>query len=101
MIEAVNAALGTTTNIRAYATGSNYIDSDQLAMLHRGETVTPAAYVDRDRTARDETTALLRRLVASNDEMKKELILIKSTNHRMWQIEEDWNVNGKPEVREA
>lgn len=106
MIEAVNAALGVATNIRAYATGSNFIDRDQLAMLHRGETVTPAPFVDRERAAREETNALLSRLLESNNETKAELkaakaelTAIKSTNYKMWQIDDKHDIEGTPPVR--
>lgn len=57
----------------SFAIGSNYIVRDTLAQIHAGEEITPRPYVDLQRTARDETNALLARLVASNDELRTEL----------------------------
>lgn len=47
------------------------------------------------------TNELLKKLIAANEEMRKELTAIRNTNYRMWQIEDEWNTNGTPEVREA
>jgi hypothetical protein len=50
--------------IPGYAVGANYITRDQLALVHRGEQIKPAAYVEQDRKERNETNALLRQLLA-------------------------------------
>jgi hypothetical protein len=50
--------------IPGYAVGANYIPRDQLALVHRGEQIKPAAYVEQDRKERNETNALLRQLLA-------------------------------------
>ena len=59
--------------LQGYAVGSNYIPNDGPAYLHAGEEVTPRPYVDLQREARDETNALLARLLKSNEEMRSEL----------------------------
>jgi hypothetical protein len=50
--------------LNGYAVGANYIPNDQIALLHRGEEVRPAPYVEKDRAERAETNALLRQLLA-------------------------------------
>lgn len=103
MIEAVNAALGTTANIRAYADGSNYIGYDQLAMLHRGETVTPAPFVDRERTAREETNALLARLREEVSQLRAEnkagQVAIARNTNRSAKVLEQFDGDGLPAER--
>jgi hypothetical protein len=76
-------------NIPGFANGVNagILPADTVLQAHGGEQITPAVYVDKERVARDETNALLKRLVAANDSMKDdlkqtraELTLIKGTN---------------------
>lgn len=54
----------------SYAGGSNYIPFDQVAQVHAGEEITPRPYVDMQRASRDETNALMRRLVQSNEDLR-------------------------------
>lgn len=60
-------------SLPSYSIGSNYIQKDGPAYIHMGEEITPRPYVDLQRSARDETNALLARLVASNAELRTEL----------------------------
>jgi len=94
--------------VPGYAVGVNagILPRDMILQAHGGEEITPRPFVDMQRAARDETNALLTRLVASNDDMKKELKAakieladIKTSNRRMMQTEEDWDINGTPAVR--
>ncbi|MCX7174139.1 MAG: hypothetical protein NT159_09500, partial [Proteobacteria bacterium] len=48
--------------LQAFAQGTNYLTSDGPIYAHAGEEIKPRAYVDMDRSARDETNALLARL---------------------------------------
>ena len=55
----------------AYDVGTNYITHDHPAIVHKGEEIKPAQYVDVDRAARNETVSLLTRLLASNNTLIK------------------------------
>jgi hypothetical protein len=57
----------------SFAIGSNYIDRDQIAQIHQGEEITPRPYVDIQRASRDETNALMRRLVDSNERLERKV----------------------------
>jgi len=96
--------------IPSFAVGINagILAGDTLMQAHGGEEIKPAAYVDRDRSARNETNALLSRLVASNDESKaelkaarRELADIRRTNQNMDWTTNKWDNEGIPEVRTA
>ena len=93
-------------SIPAFAIGTNSVPFDMTAQIHAGEEITPRPYVDMQRTAREETNALLTRLVASNDEMKGELKAakieladIKRTNQNMDWTSDKWDNDGTPPVR--
>ena len=62
-----------TPDYYGYAMGSNYIDRDQIAQIHQGEEITPKPFVDMQRASRDETNALMARLVASNERLEAEV----------------------------
>jgi hypothetical protein len=66
-------------NIPGFDVGTNYVSNDMLAMVHRGEEITPRPFVDLQRAARDETNSLLDRLVASNAELRAELAEIRKS----------------------
>jgi tape measure domain-containing protein len=101
---------GYLASIPSFAVGINagILAEDTLMQAHGGEEIKPATYVDRDRAARNETNTLMARLVASNDETKSELkaarlelVKIRTTNERMWQIADKHDIDGMPEVRVA
>lgn len=64
-----------------FAVGSNYITHDGPAFIHQGEEITPRPFVDLQRAARDETNALLARLVQSSIEIKGEVEKLKDSQH--------------------
>ena len=72
--------------VESYDVGSNYIERDQIAQIHQGEEITPRAYVDMQRASRDETNALMARLVASNERLEAKVAelnaaAISNANH--------------------
>ena len=71
----------TVKGLPAFAVGSNYITHDGPAIVHKGEEITPRPYVDLQRAARDETNALLSRLVQSSSEIKAEVEKLKASQH--------------------
>ena len=73
-------AVADTSN--SYAVGSNYIPYDQTARIHQGEEITPRPYVDMQRASRDETNALMKRLVESNEELKAEVMQLRKSSER-------------------
>ena len=107
-IEAQRELIRSMGVMPAFAVGTNSVPYDMVAQIHAGEEITPRPYVDRQSAERAETNKLLRRMAETNDETKRELsavklelVDIKRTNRRMMQIDEDWDVNGTPEVRAA
>jgi len=74
----ITNAQNTPTKLPGFASGSNFIPYDMTANIHAGEEITPRPYVDMQRSARDETNALLEELIRSNRELKAELALIKT-----------------------
>ncbi len=102
------AAKAKYDSLPSFAVGVNTVPFDMTANIHKGEEIKPAAYVDRERNARDETNALLIRLVASNDasrgeliNMRAELAEIKRTNQNMEWTTDKWDNDGIPATRLA
>ncbi len=69
------------SSLPQFAVGSNYITYDGPAIVHKGEEITPRPFVDLQRAARDETNALLARLVQSSIEIKGEVEKLKASQH--------------------
>jgi phage-related minor tail protein len=65
----------------SYSIGSNYITQDGPAYIHQGEEITPRPFVDLQRSARDETNALLKRLTESNSALVTEVKQLRTENH--------------------
>jgi hypothetical protein len=86
-------------NIPGFASGTSYVPYDMMANIHEGEEITPRPFVDMQREARDETNALLARLVQCTDAQAIDIAQIKETNKRMFQIEDQWNIDGLPATR--
>lgn len=63
MLEEIRKA---SVGLPQFAKGTNYLDRDMVIQAHRGETITPATYVDVERSAREEGNTLLAQLVNSN-----------------------------------
>lgn len=63
MLEEIRKA---SVGLPQFAKGTNYLDRDMVIQAHRGETITPANYVDVERSAREEANSLLAQLVGSN-----------------------------------
>lgn len=82
-----------------FAIGTSYVPYDMVAPIHEGEEITPRPFVDMQREARDETNALLARLVQCTDAQAIDIAQIKETNKRMFQIEDQWNIDGLPATR--
>jgi hypothetical protein len=107
--ESMGWAAGTSSGwaasqgLPSFATGINagILPADTLLQAHGGERITPAAYVDTERGAREETNALLARLLDENRVMRNELTSIKTTNYKMWQIDDKHDNEGMPDVRAA
>jgi hypothetical protein len=66
--------------MRSFAVGTSYVPQDMVAQIHRGEEITPRPYVDAQAADRQQTNALLARLVQSNAELKAELAEIKRSS---------------------
>lgn len=66
--------------IPGFAVGTSYVPQDMVAQIHRGEEITPRPYVDAQAADRQQTNALLARLVQSNAELKAELAEIKRSS---------------------
>ena len=66
--------------LRGFAIGTSYVPNDMTARIHQGEEITPRPYVDQQRASRDETNALLARLVQSNAELRAELGAIRASS---------------------
>lgn len=67
-----------------FAVGTNYVPRDMVAQIHQGETITPRPYVDLERSSREETNALMRKLVETNAALEKRLAAIEgNTKPRM------------------
>jgi hypothetical protein len=73
-------AVGRSLSLPGYRVGTNAVPFDMTARIHAGEEITPRPFVDMQRAARDETNDLLRRLVASNAELKAEVTALKKSN---------------------
>lgn len=82
-----------------FAIGTSYVPYDMMANIHEGEEITPRPFVDMQREARDETNALLARLVQCTDAQAIDIAQIKETNKRIFQIEDQWNIDGLPATR--
>ncbi|MCX7173407.1 MAG: hypothetical protein NT159_05700, partial [Proteobacteria bacterium] len=67
----------TAHGLQAFAQGTNYLTSDGPIYAHAGEEIKPRAYVDMDRSARDETNALLARLIDSVADVSAEVAELK------------------------
>lgn len=70
----------------SFATGSNFIPRDMVAQIHQGEEITPRPYVDMQRASREESNALMARLVASNERLEAKVAelnaaAISNANH--------------------
>jgi hypothetical protein len=62
----------------SFAIGSNYIPFDMNARVHSGEEITPRPFVDLQKLARDQTNALLAKLLLSNDKNTDTVIQLKT-----------------------
>ncbi len=78
--EADVRAAGQAASLPGFAGGTGFVPYDMTANIHAGEEITPRPYVDMQRASRDETNDLLRRLVASNTELKAEVTALKKSN---------------------
>lgn len=78
--EAINGIANSTEalKLQGFAVGTNYVSSDGPAYLHAGETITPRQYVDIERNARNETNALLQRLLDSNKELTAKVAALEA-----------------------
>ena len=74
------SAAGQAASLPGFAGGTGFVPYDMTANIHAGEEITPRPYVDMQRASRDETNDLLRRLVASNTELKAEVTALKKSN---------------------
>ena len=63
MLEEIRKA---SVGLPQFDKGTNYLARDMLIQAHKGETITPANYVDVERSAREEGNTLLAQLVGSN-----------------------------------
>ena len=106
--EAAATAKAAYDALPAFATGVNagVLPSDMILQAHGGEEIKPRQFVDLDRTAREETNALLRRLVDTNNETQTELRAarveladIRRTNQNMDWVTDKWDNDGTPPVR--
>ena len=80
LTEADVRKVGKSLSLPGYAIGTNYLQKDGPIFAHAGEEITPRPFVDMQRAARDETNDLLRRLLASNAELKAEVTALKRSN---------------------
>jgi hypothetical protein len=94
----------------SFDVGTNFVPRDMVAQIHGGEEITPRPYVDLQRAAREETNALLSRIMATNAEMAKELALLRAeakasqrelvTNTKETaRVLDKFDVDGMPAVR--
>jgi hypothetical protein len=87
MIEKASAAdvrdamtkAGLGSELPSFAVGTSFVPHDMVANIHQGEEITPRPYVDRQSASRDETNALLRELVKSNDLLKLEVATLRKS----------------------
>jgi len=63
-----------------FAGGTSYVPHDMTARIHAGEEITPRPYVDAQASSRNETNALLTKLVASNTAMQAELAALRKSS---------------------
>lgn len=76
-IDQANSYLTSGNGLPQFATGTNYLQSDGPIFAHAGEEIKSRPYVDLERNARNETNALLQRLLASNKDLKDEITKLK------------------------
>jgi hypothetical protein len=93
------------TTYQSFAVGTNYIPNDMLAQVHKGEEIKPAVFVDKDRQARDETNALLKRLIdevsAARSENQSGQVSIAIGTSKTARILDKFDVEGMPDIRAA
>ena len=63
----------------SFAVGTSYVPYDMTANIHEGEEITPRPYVDAQRSDREQTNALLVRLIKSNEAMQAELAQLRAS----------------------
>lgn len=85
--------------IPAFADGVNVVPFDMTARIHAGEEIKPKQYVDKHKAANDETREINSDMRSELAAIRQELVAIKSTNYKMWQIEDKHDIEGVPSER--
>lgn len=69
--------------MRGFAVGTNYVQSDGPAYLHKGEQVKSQPYVDMERRAREESNALMRQLVGQIEALTDEVETLRKSSQKI------------------
>jgi hypothetical protein len=67
-------------NIPGFAVGTSFVPHDMTARIHAGEEITPRPYVDMQRSDRERTNELLAQMIQSNDELRKEVSILRASS---------------------
>lgn len=88
------ALTGVPTGIPQFATGTNYVPADMLAVVHRGEAIVPAAY--NPANGGGDVAEELRELREENRAQARAMVALQQ---RMTRLLEKWDGDGIPEER--
>ena len=83
-----------------YAIGSNYVPYDMTAKVHKGEQITPKAFVDTQQKERQEMITVIKSMATEINSLRAEMRAqqesIAATNKKTAEILDKWDYDGMP-----